>query len=201
LLYVVIPLRKGSQGCPRKQLRPFKGSSLLDLAILDASSFTSRIIVTTNYPKEELSPLAQQFYQARPDHLCNPDTPMALVLKYVAQPMHPMDVILLMQPNCYHPERVRLAKRVLAERMAGTSVRYPDFWHPAYALGGRTLPKSRQGLEPAFRPDGLLYRVPVSHLLLLTPFLGDYIPVTGTVNVDTEEDWRTLNERYGSSYP
>jgi hypothetical protein len=107
-----------------------------------------------------------------------------------------MDTLLLMQPNCYHPERVRLAARVLAERAAGTSVRYPDFWHPAYAIGGKR-PKTRQGLEPAYRPDGLLYRIPVAHLLMVDPFQGTFVPVEGTANVDSESDWTALNERYG----
>jgi len=196
-LCVVIPLRQGSQGCPRKQLRPFRGATLLEHAVTDALALNpTQVIVTTNYPMTDIPLMARPYYQERPPHLCQPDSPMSLVLKHVAQPMHAQDVILLMQPNCYHPERVRLAKRVLSERVAGTSVRYPDFWHPAYAIGGR-MPKTRQGLEPAYRPDGLLYRVPVSHLILLDPFMGDYIPVVGTVNVDTEADWKDLMSRYG----
>jgi len=154
-----------------------------------------RIIVTTDYAMDELPLAAQPYYAARPAHLCHDDTPMSLVLKHVARDFYPMDALLLMQPNCYHPERVRLATRVLAERAAGTSVRYPDFWHPAYAIGGK-MPKSRQGLEPAYRPDGLLYRIPVAHLLMVHPFQGPYIPVEGTSNVDDERDWTRLLERY-----
>jgi hypothetical protein len=120
---------------------------------------------------------------------------MSLVLKHVSQDMYPMDTILLMQPNCYHPDRVRLAQRVLKEKRAGTSVRYPDFWHPSYAIGGK-MPKNRQGLDPVYRPDGLLYRIPVSHLLMVHPFTGTYIEVEGTSNVDTEQDWIQLRQRY-----
>lgn len=184
-------------GCPGKSLRPFRGSTLLEHAVADALDMGyGNILVTTDYPKDELPHAAQPWYVERPAHLCNADTPMTLVLKHAAQVMYPMDTILLMQPNCYHPERVKLAKRVLAERAAGTSVRYPDFWHPAYAIGGK-LPKTRQSLEPAYRPDGLLYRILVSHLLLAHPFQGSYIPTEGTINVDTECDWLRLTERYG----
>lgn len=156
----------------------------------------ARIIVTTDYAISDIPASARPYHAERPAHLCHDSAPMSLVLKHVARDMYPMDTILLMQPNCYHPERVRLAHRVLKERAAGTSVRYPDFWHPAYAIGGK-LPKSRQELAPAYRPDGLLYRLPVSHLLLITPFTGTYIPVSGTINVDSEYDWTELNERYG----
>ena len=198
-LFVVIPLRKGSQGCPGKSLRPFNSSTLLEHAVHDAIQIgPTHIIVTTDYGLDEVPVSVRPYHVSRPAHLCHPDTPMTLVLKHVAQSMFPMDTILLMQPNCYHPDRLRLARRVLNERVAGTSVRYPDFWHPAYAIGSRSRrPKTRQSLEPAYRPDGLLYRVPVAHLLLLDPFDGDYVPVHGTVNVDTEADWEELNERYG----
>ena len=173
--------------------------TLLACAVSDAEALSPfKIIVTTDYERESLGSIAQLYYERRPDHLCNHDTPMSLVLKHLAQDMYPMDTMLLMQPNCYHPERVRLAKRVLNERAAGTSVRYPDFWHPQYAIGGK-MPKHRQGLEPAYRPDGLLYRIPVSHLMLLNPYAGSYIPTCGTVNIDTEADWTALNERYGVS--
>lgn len=195
----MIPLRKGSQGCPGKSLRPFNGATLLEYAVRDALALTERVIVTTDYRVEELPEVARPYYAARPDHLCNADTPMTLVLKHVSQPMYVTDTILLLQPNCYHPERVRLAKRVLSERSAGTSVRYPDFWHPAYAIGGK-LPKNRQGLEPAYRPDGLVYRVPVAHMMMIHPFSGSYIPTEGTVNVDTEQDWLRLCEQYGDEY-
>ena len=188
-----------SQGCPRKSLRPFNDTTLLECAVKDAVALgPTSVIVTTNYAMTDLPLAVQPYYQERPEHLCRPDTPMSLVLKHVAQSMRTTDMILLMQPNCYHPDRLRLARRVLNERVAGTSVRYPDFWHPAYAIGSRSRrPKTRQSLEPAYRPDGLLYRVPVAHLLLLDPFDGDYVPVHGTVNVDTEADWEELNERYG----
>jgi CMP-N-acetylneuraminic acid synthetase len=195
-LYVIIPLRKGSKGCPGKSLRPFKNSTLLEHAVHDALMLDpAHVIVTTDYAMNDIPLSVWRYYTARPAHLCHDDTPMSLVLKHVARDMYPMDTLLLMQPNCYHPERVRLATRVLAERAAGTSVRYPDFWHPAYAIGGK-MPKSRQGLEPAYRPDGLLYRVPVAHLLMVHPFAGNYIPVAGTANVDTEEDWFELREAY-----
>lgn len=196
-LFMVIPLRKGSAGCPRKSLRPFRNSTLLEHAVADALDIGyGNIIVTTDYPKDELPLAVQPWHVERPAHLCHADTPMTLVLKHAAQVMYPMDTILLMQPNCYHPERLKLMKRVLLERAAGTSVRYPDFWHPAYAIGGK-MPKTRQALEPAYRPDGLLYRIAVSHLMLAHPFQGSYVPVEGTINVDTECDWIRLTERYG----
>jgi hypothetical protein len=196
-LYVVIPLRKGSKGCPGKSLRPFKHTTLLESAVHDALQLGPReIVVTTDYGADEIPAEVRPYHVPRPAHLCHDDTPMTLVLKHAAQSMYPMDTILLMQPNCYHPHRVALATRVLKERAAGTSVRYPDFWHPAYAIGGK-LPKTRQSLEPAYRPDGLLYRLQVGSLLLVHPFQGTFIPVEGTVNVDTEQDWLCLLERYG----
>jgi hypothetical protein len=196
-LYVVIPLRSGSKGCPGKSLRPFRGATLLELALLDALRLTDRVIVTTDYAQNALPQAAWAYYKERPTHLAHDTCPMSLVLKHVSQDMYPMDTILLMQPNVFHPERVKLAKRVLAERAAGTSVRYPDFWHPQYAIGGK-LPRSRQELQPAYRPDGLLYRIPVSHLMLVDPYRGSYIPVEGTENVDSEQDWLHLQARYGS---
>jgi CMP-N-acetylneuraminic acid synthetase len=199
-LCVVIPLRKGSKGCPHKAIRPFAGSTLLEFAIRDALALDpARVVVTTDYDVGELPLAAQSHYEHRPAHLCKDDSPMSLVLKYVARAMHPSDILLLMQPNCFHPERVRLAQRVIKERAAGTSVKYPDFWHPAYALGGKT-PKFRQGLEPAYRPDGLIYRLPVSHLMMVNPFSGSYVPVAGTANVDTESDWKALRVRYDDDY-
>lgn len=184
-------------GCPRKSLRPFNRTTLLEHAIHDAEQLApAGIVVTTDYRLDELPEAAHPYWEERPAHLCGHDTPMTLVLKLVSRSMYPMDTILLMQPNCYHPERVKLARRVLRERAAGTSVRYPDFWHPAYAIGGK-MPKTRQSLEPAYRPDGLLYRVRVGSLLLIHPFEGTYVPVEGTVNVDTEQDWFRLQGRYG----
>jgi hypothetical protein len=159
----------------------------------------AKVIVTTDYEACELPEKARPYWVTRPVHLCGPDTPMTLVLKHVAQDMYPMDTILLMQPNCYHPDRIRLSLRVLKENRAGTSVRYPDFWHPAYAIGGK-MPKNRQGLDPAYRPDGLIYRIPVAHLLMVHPFTGTYIPTEGTANVDTECDWTNLRQRYDDNY-
>lgn len=196
-VYVVIPMRKGSKGCPGKALRTFRSSTLLECAVSDALLLTDRVIVTTDYAESDMPMAARPFYQRRPDHLCRDDSPMTLVLKHAAQSMYPSDTILLIQPNCYHSDRVRLAKRVLAEKAAGTSVRYPDFWHPAYAIGHKRMPPTRQGLEPVYRPDGLLYRMKVASLMLIDPFKGPYIPVEGTANVDTESDWTALNERYG----
>ena len=183
-------------GCPGKSLRPFQGSTLLEHAVRDAEALDpARIIVTTDYEAGELPEKARPYWVTRPAHLCGPDTPMALVLTHVSREFSSIDTLLLLQPNCYHIDRVRLALRVLKERAAGTSVRYPDFWHPAYAIGGK-MPGNRQGLKPAFRPDGLVYRMPVAHLLMIHPFQGTYIQVEGTVNVDTEQDWLHLQERY-----
>lgn len=164
------------------------------LAVADPAN----VIITTDYAKDDLPRTVRRWHQERPAHLCSDTAPMSLVLKYVCREMYPMDTVLLFQPNVYHPERVWWAKRCVEKRLAGTSVRYPDFWHPDYALGKKGLPKVRQALEPAYRTDGLIYRVPVAHLLLIDPFVGTYAPVEGTINVDTEDDWLRLEATYGT---
>lgn len=167
--------------------------------MVDALRVTTpdRVIVTTDYEADNIPYGVRGFVKPRPAKLCQDDTPMRAVLKYVAANLYTGDIVLLMQPNCYHPERAKFAQQVLDQKAGMTAVRYPDFWHPAYRVDG-ILPYHRQGLEPAYRPDGLIYRIPAAHLILLCPFRGPLIPVEGTINVDTEDDWVRLTAQYAS---
>ena len=108
----------------------------------------------------------------------------------------------LIQPNCYHPDRATIIRRVIEGGYGMTVERVPDHWHPAYAFsadwqGKMRLPSTRQGLPAMVRPDGLVYVVRAEDLDSPCIYRGPGLVVEGTHNVDTEADWDRLVEAHG----
>ena len=201
-IWVVIPARRGSRGCPGKALRSFRGKTLLEWAVRAAEALVppNRIVVTTDYEPQDLPPAVLPYWHRRPDDLCLDDVPMADVLRWASMRklMPPTDHVILLQPSSWHPDRAAIARLVVEQDAALTGARYPDRWHPYYAIEvTHGLPHARQGLPEVHRPDGLVYYVRVDMLDEVEPFIGPVVPVEGTHVIDTEDDWRELVRAYG----
>lgn len=101
VVLAVIPARGGSKRCPRKNIRDYKGKSLIAWALEAArdSKYIDEIIVSTE--DDEIRRMACDLgavVQVRPNELATDDASNEDVMRYVLQ-SHPADWIVLLQPT------------------------------------------------------------------------------------------------------
>jgi CMP-N,N'-diacetyllegionaminic acid synthase len=96
----VIPARGGSKRCPKKNIKPYKGASLVHRAISSAaaSKYVDDIYVSTEDPevKEHVGMLSKII--DRPKELATDDASNEDVLRHALK-LHPADWVVLLQPT------------------------------------------------------------------------------------------------------
>lgn len=206
-IWAVVPARKGSVGVPDKNIRPLGSSSLIARAIETADALGGDIVITTDYDTALFRYPKRALIVDRPAHLATRDASMWDVLSDLGHKLRwkCQDTIVLLQPTSLHEDRAGVIKTILKDhhRPCVTVDRYPDKWHPWYALsqsGERcAMPTNRHKLPPRFRPNGLAYIMSGC-----TARRGEFwqsapriYEVPGVLNIDSLSDWQEAVRLYG----
>lgn len=194
-------------GVPAKNIRPFGSSSLLQRAIDCAEALGGEIVITTDYERSLFAAPERAIVLPRQPSLATHDASMWDVLADVGHTLRwkHQDTIILLQPTSLHEDRVGVIQTILKEhhRPSVTVDRYPERWHPWYALTPDVpnyVPTSRHGLPVRYRANGLAYIMSGCTARKGT-FWEDHpklYEVQGVTNIDTQADWAEAVRLYGS---
>lgn len=218
MLWIIIPARRGSQGVPDKNIRPLPDGSTclsraLDVAKSVAESTEARIVVSTDYRRDELGPVSMRAtILNRPKLLAGPDAPMLAVMGHVLAEVDavPSDAVCVLQPSSPFRSAATVLRAVKSQSMAHhpmrgeldavcTAMRYPSKWHPDYELRvDKPMPSSRHDLREAFRPDGGAYVADVVNIVRRKSWgRMDWVvsPACESLSIDTPEDWSEAERR------
>ena len=215
----LIPARGGSKGVPRKNIRDLCGKPLLQYTAESAraSRLLSRVVLSTD--DREIAGIGLKCGLdvpfMRPAELAADAAPSLPVvrhaLEWLAAHGDDFDAVCLLQPT--HPLRrpgdidgcIRLLEETGADSVV-TVLPVPPEHNPHWVFfrepdGGlrlstgesRLIPR-RQDLPPAFHREGSVYVTRRDVVLKGDSLLGDRVigfPVdpSGSVNIDTQEDW------------
>ena len=204
-LWCVVPARKGSKGVPDKNVRPLGRASLLERAVETALALGGHTVLSTDYGG--LAPSGPHVTVVeREPALATDSASMWDVLADIGHRFKwkDRDVVVLLQPTSLHPDRANIIKTILKDgrRHALTADRFPDKWHPWYAMARASMnyiPSSRQNLPPRFRPNGLAYVMSgcTARHGAFWESMPEIYEVDGVTNVDTPEDWAEAERLYG----
>jgi|ERR1700722_3921609 CMP-N,N'-diacetyllegionaminic acid synthase len=225
----IVPARGGSKGIPRKNARSMAGKPLLEYtahAALSASSL-SRILLSTDDPEiaaiGRAAGLEAPFL--RPAELSLDSTPMVQVVSHVVEWVQARglryEAVCVLQPTSplRSPATIDRCVALLWERDVDSviSVRpVPPEYNPHWVYFESStglLERSvngpeifcRQELPPAYHPDGSVFvtRTEVvmgEHSLRGKHMIGAVSPKREAVDLDTEEQWRELEQQLQSAY-
>ena len=193
-------------GVPAKNITPLGGMSLLERAIVCADQVGGELVISTDYPQSMFRAPRRSVILNRPPRLAADNASMWDVLTDLGHKLQwtKEDTVVLLQPTSLHQDRAGIVKTILhdAIRPAVTVERFPDKWHPWYALCPECPnhpPPSRHGLPARFRPNGLAYIMSGCTAKKGT-FWQDtpkFYEVEGVTNIDTPADWAEAERIYG----
>jgi CMP-N,N'-diacetyllegionaminic acid synthase len=183
----LVPARKGSSGCPGKNLRKLGGRTLVGHACMVGQAIADRVVISADFTVEYAvngePPYDPQPF-IRPADLAQDDTPMIAVVQHALQqiPGEPDDIIVLLQPTqpLRRPEHVQQAIALLRESGADSVVsvtEWPQQYSPEFVchvMDGRLYaiqfgeegfgcydiakqPARRQDAAGGYRRDGTVY--------------------------------------------
>ncbi len=224
----IIPARGGSKGIPRKNIRSIAGMPLLlytARAALAATSL-SRILLSTD--DQEIATVGRhaglEVPFLRPSQLSQDSTPMVQVVLHAIEWTQSCGVgyeaICVLQPTSPLRSAATIDRCValLWERDADSviSVRpVPPEYNPHWVyfesptgllepcISGAEIPR-RQELPPAYHPDGSVFVVKTEVIMREHSFrgkrtMGAISPENEAADLDTEEQWRDLEQRLKSA--
>lgn len=220
----IIPARGGSKGVPRKNIKLLCGKPLLAYTIesaLNAQRLTRTILSTED---EEIARVGTtcgiEVPFLRPASLSGDDSPTLPVVQHALEALEyggdEFDAVCLLQPtnplrratdidNCIDLLEGSEADAVVS--VLPVPAEYNPFW--AYwkdesgnlrlALGGDEPISRRQELPPSFHREGSVYvtRTEVirqGRSLYGKNLIGYEIPSVYSSNIDTEADWRKIED-------
>lgn len=225
----IVPARGGSKGIPRKNIRLMAGRPLLTYtarAALSAASL-SRILLSTDDP--EIADLGRkaglEVPFLRPAEFSLDSTPMVEVVSHAIAWVQACgvnyDAVCVLQPTSPLRSAATIDRCVslLWEQDVDSviSVRpVPLEYNPHWVyfrspsgliepcIRGREISR-RQELPPAYHPDGSVFVtktevVIAQHSLKGNRTMGAISPEDEAADLDTEEQWRNLEERLKSTY-
>ena len=209
---MIVPMRAGSKGVPRKNLRCLAGKPLYRHSVDHALDLdASRIIVSTDIPTSELHLPAGVEVLRRPFQLANDDAKMSDVITHAIASCEIAGKILLLQPTS--PIR-RLANSIKCLDMLGNP--REDAMVMSVSRGDRSVLKwgtigldgtfsslakdssscfaNRQTLPQVYRPNGSLYAFYAERFAAASGFPTKTIyplvlPPPYDLDVDTIEDF------------
>jgi len=209
---VIIPMRAGSKGVPRKNLRSLAGTPLYRHSVDHALNLdASRIIVSTDIPTSELNLPGGVEVLRRPSQLADDDTKMSDVITHAVASCGIAGKVLLLQPTS--PIRLLASSleclamlsdphedaMVMSVSLADRSVLKwgtigPDGTFSSLAKDSSTCFANRQTLPQVYRPNGSLYAFYAERFAALSGFPTRKIyPLVLSppydVDVDTIEDF------------
>lgn len=219
----LIPARGGSQGVPRKNIKPLLGMSLIERAFetARASGVADQIILSTD--DEEIADHGRSIGVPvpflRPPSLATADTPMVEVALHAIHQMEQLDqsfdCVLLIQPTSplRRPEHLIRATELLMDHDSVCSVvELPRTHSPDYVMKidekGLLVPfldrehrvTRRQDARTAFTRDGTVYLTKRTVLEQHGNFYGDdcrpmILQASESLSIDTEADWIEAERR------
>jgi CMP-N,N'-diacetyllegionaminic acid synthase len=225
----IVPARGGSKGIPRKNIRAMAGKPLLEYtarAALGAGSL-SRILLSTDDPEiaaiGRAAGLEAPFL--RPGELALDSTPMVQVvlhaLEWVRSHGQDYDAICVLQPTSPLRSSASIDHCISLLWMHGVdsviSVRpVPPEYNPYWVYFGspRGLLEPcikdeeilcRQNLPPAYHPDGSVFVTKTEFVMAERSLrgkrtMGAISPADEAIDLDTDEQWRELEQKLKSTY-
>jgi CMP-N,N'-diacetyllegionaminic acid synthase len=211
-ILAIITARGGSKGVPRKNIREFRGSPLIEWTIKAAqgSEFIDDVILSSD--DAEIINLAKQndcnVPFVRSSNLSQDSTPSIEVVLDAINRYPNFDWVILLQPtsplrNSSHiDEAIKLCMKQKSMSCASvTEVNQSPYWmfsldddKSMSPIVPGVLPKRRQELPPIYRLNGAIYIANVNWLKEYKTFVGD--ATTGYVmsnksslDIDKEEDF------------
>ena len=211
-LSALIPARGGSKGIPNKNLRIFKGKSLIEWTIMQAinSHYIKRVIVLTDDLKiaEVSKNCGAEIPFIRPEFLATDSSPIIDTITYTLEKLPELKDVILLQPTS--PLR-RISDinniielRNIHKRQSAVSVcqisEYPEWMFRiknnsmSNYLPQKKLSKRRQDLEKIYILNGAIYLSTREHLLENLNFISkETLPYlmekNYSVDIDYEVDW------------
>jgi N-acylneuraminate cytidylyltransferase len=215
----IIPVRGGSKGIPKKNIKMLCGKPLLQYTIDAANNATKLTKVILSSDDEAIMAIAKDFDIevpfTRPHDLAQDDTPTLAVIQhalrfYMARGIH-FDAVCLLQVTSPFKTGAfidaAIQKFITSDCDALISVQeIPEEYNPHWAFkenetgnlelftGASQIIARRQDLPKTYHRDGLIYITKTQVLLKKNSLYGSklaYIksPGTYTINIDTMADW------------
>ena len=219
----LIPARGGSKGIPNKNLRIFKGTTLIERTIKQAieSDYIQRVIVLTdNMEIAEISKNSgAEIPFIRPDYLATDKSPIIETVIYTLEKLPELNDFILLQPTS-PLRRVSdieniIELRNIQKRHSAVSVceisEYPEWMFRVQNnfmtnfLSQENLAKRRQDLEKVYMLNGALYLSTRKHFFDNLNFISkETLPYLMekrySVDIDDEIDWQYAELIYDRIY-
>ncbi len=219
----LIPARGGSKGIPNKNLRIFKGTTLIERTIKQAieSDYIQRVIVLTdNIEIAEISKNSgAEIPFIRPDYLATDKSPIIETVIYTLEKLPELNDFILLQPTS-PLRRVSdieniIELRNIQKRHSAVSVceisEYPEWMFRVQNnfmtnfLSQENLAKRRQDLEKVYMLNGALYLSTRKHFFDNLNFISkETLPYLMekrySVDIDDEIDWQYAELIYDRIY-
>ena len=211
-LSALIPARGGSKGIPNKNLRIFKGKSLIEWTIMQAisSHYIKRVIVLTDDLKiaEVSKNCGAEIPFIRPKYLATDSSPIIETITYTLEKLPELSDLILLQPTS-PLRRVSdinniVELRNIHKRHSAVSVcqvsEHPELMFRIKKdsifsyLPEKKTSKLRQDHEKIYILNGAIYLSTREHLLKNLDFISkETLPYLMekkySVDIDYEEDW------------
>lgn len=208
----IIPARGGSKSIPNKNLRIFKGKTLIEWTIKQAieSKYIDRVLVLTDYLEiAEISKnCGAEIPFIRPDYLATDNSPVIDTVLYTLDQLPELNDVILLQPTS-PLRRVKdidnaIILRNIHKRYSAVSVceisEYPEWMFRmdnnfmTNYLAKDKLSKRRQDLEKLYILNGAIYLSTRKHLCENLNFISkETFPYVMekkySVDIDNEIDW------------
>ena len=211
----IVPLRAGSKGLPKKNLRIFNGKPLFLHTVAQALRVVGKAVITTDIPeirKTNMRPGCSVC--RRPRELCGDDVPMAAVIDHVIK-NHDLwgHTLVLLQATsplrsdqdiCRAIDLFRSGLNSLVMTVTEKdreSLKYGTFRNDRYVpLGGeKDCFKNRQQLQPVYGPNGAVYVFDADQFVAEGGFPSARIgalevPFERSIDIDSEDDLRLAEQ-------
>jgi CMP-N,N'-diacetyllegionaminic acid synthase len=223
----IIPARGGSKGIPRKNIRSLAGVPLLLYTARAALAATSlaRVLLSTDDP--EIAAVGRtaglEAPYLRPAELSRDSTPMVQVVLHAIEWAQTCgleyEAVCVLQPTSplRSASTIDRCVALLWERDVDSVISVqpvPREYNPHWvyfesqtgllepSVGGAEITR-RQDLPPAYHPDGSVFAVKTEvvireHSLRGKRMVGGISPANEAADLDTEEQWRELEQRLKS---
>lgn len=221
----IVPARGGSKGAPGKNIRPFVGKSLVGCAIeaAEASRYVDRVIVSSD--RDEICAVAAGYGEGvalkRPAELATDESTALDVVLHAIASVPGFDAAVLLQPTS--PLRIAAdidgCIEMMVQRGAKSCVSICEAQHSPYwmyrlgsdgklaaLLDGAGVYLRRQNLPPVFLTNGAVYAFEIdwirrSRRFIDTETLGYVMPVSRSIDIDTEMDFVVAEQMFRDAPP
>ncbi len=216
----IIPVRGGSKGIPRKNIRPLAGKPLVAYTIEAAlkSELINKVIVSTE--DSEIAEVSKNFgakVLKRPENLAQDETKTAPVLVHVVNELkaggYVPDIIVLLQATCPMRDEIVIDEALKELISSDNDSIFTAFWAtramPLWrknhdgsvtALYDYHLRPRRQEnylIEDVYCEDGALYAIKYDAFETIHDFIGNnpkIYPVERHIDIDDLEDFRKVEQ-------